>query len=455
MKYSIQKDNNAPAYLQLYKQVREDIISGIYPYGTKLPSKRLIASETGISTVTVEHSYALLCEEGYIESRERSGYFVSFRTEDIFLSSTADVVPVPEALSHHTDHNTPEFPFSVLAKTMRSVLSEYEERVLDRSPNFGCTELRDALRRYLLRSRGISADTEQIIIGSGSEYLYSLLVELLGREKAYALESPSYKKIEQVYHAADVRTTMLPLGTDGIKSTALRSCNADVLHISPSHHFPTGLVTSLSRRQDLLAWAKAEPERWIIEDDYDSEFRFASRPLPAMQSLDGSRVIYMNTFSKTLAPSIRISYMVLPVQLMEKLQEKLGFYSCTVPSFEQHTLARFLDEGYFEKHINRMRKFYKTRRNRILAAIAACPMAEKLSILEENAGLHFLVRVNSPMTDAELEKACRSMGIRVRCLSSYYAGAVPAWAERCLVVNYSGLSDEALAQLEEKLGKGF
>jgi GntR family transcriptional regulator/MocR family aminotransferase len=230
---------------------------------------------------------------------------------------------------------------------------------------------------------------------------------------------------------------------------------ADVRHISPSHHFPTGLVTPLSRRQELLTWVKAGAERWIIEDDYDSEFRFASRPLPAMQSLDGSRVIYMNTFSKTLAPSIRISYMVLPVQLMEKLQQKLGFYSCTVPSFEQHTLARFLEEGYFEKHINRMRKFYKSRRNRILAAIEACPMAEKLSIMEENAGLHFLVRVDSAMTDEALEAYCRNLGIRVRCLSSYYNGSVPRWAERCLVVNYSGLTDECMERLEEKLAQGI
>ena len=356
MKYSIQKDNNAPAYLQLYKQVREDIISGIYPYGTKLPSKRLIATETGISTVTVEHSYALLCEEGYIESRERSGYFVSFRTEDVFLSSAADSVPVPEALSHHTDRNTPEFPFSVLAKTMRGVLSEYEEGILDRSPNFGCTELRDALRRYLLRSRGISADTDQIIIGSGSEYLYSLLVELLGREKAYALESPSYKKIEQVYRAADVRTTMLPLGTDGIKSTALRSCNADVLHISPYRSFPSGVTASASKRHEYMRWA-AKGTRYIIEDDFESEFTVSKKPEETLFSHTADdNVIYMNTFSKTISPSLRIGYMVLPKHLTEEFSKKLGFYSCTVPTFMQYVLAKLLNNGDFERHINRVRR---------------------------------------------------------------------------------------------------
>ena len=356
MKYSILKDNTNPAYLQLYRQVREDIINGIYPYGTKLPSKRLIATETGISTVTVEHSYALLCEEGYIETRERSGYFVSFRTEDIFLSSTADTVPASGFLPHHTDTDTPEFPFSVLAKTMRSVLSEYEEGILDRSPNSGCIELRDALRRYLLRSRGISADTEQIIIGSGSEYLYSLIVELLGREKQYALESPSYKKIEQVYHAANVHTTLLPLGTDGIKSTALRSCTADILHISPYRSFPSGVTASASKRHEYMRWA-AKKNRYIIEDDFESEFTISKKPEETLFSHTADdNVIYMNTFSKTISPSLRTGYMVLPKHLVSEFQNKLGFYSCTVPTYLQYVLAKLLNNGDFERHINRVRR---------------------------------------------------------------------------------------------------
>ena len=296
MKYNIQKDDNVPAYLQLYKQVREDIIKGIYPYGTKLPSKRLIAAETGISTVTVEHSYALLCEEGYAEARERSGYFVSFRTEDTFLSSAGETSPTTFTLPHHTTDIAPEFPFSVLAKTMRSVLSDYEEAILDRSPNFGCLELRDALCRYLLRSRGITADTDQIIIGSGSEYLYSLIVELLGRDKVYALESPSYKKIQQVYNAADVHTTLLLLGTDGIKSAALRFCTADVLHISPYRSFPSGITASASKRHEYMRWA-AKGKRYIIEDDFESEFTVSKKPEETLFShTPDDNVIYMNTF---------------------------------------------------------------------------------------------------------------------------------------------------------------
>jgi GntR family transcriptional regulator/MocR family aminotransferase len=356
MKYNIQKTDTAPAYLQLYKQVREDIINGIYPYGTKLPSKRLIAAETGISTVTVEHSYALLCEEGYAEAKERSGYFVSFRTEDTFLSSAGETSLPTVFLPHHTTDIAPEFPFSVLAKTMRSVLSDYEEAILDRSPNSGCLELRDALRRYLFRSRGISADTDQIIIGSGSEYLYSLIVELLGRDKVYALESPSYKKIEQVYNAADVHTTLLPLGTDGIKSAALRSCTADILHISPYRSFPSGITASASKRHEYMRWA-AKGKRYIIEDDFESEFTVSKKPEETLFShTSDDNVIYMNTFSKTISPSLRIGYMVLPKPLVSAFQNKLGFYSCTVPTYMQYVLAKLLNNGDFERHINRVRR---------------------------------------------------------------------------------------------------
>lgn len=355
MKYVIEKGNAAPAYLQLYKQVREDILQGIYPFDTKLPSKRLIAAEAGISTVTVEHAYALLSEEGYIEPRERSGYFVSFRTGDGFMAY-GQAAARTVLQTHHFSSADPEFPFSVLAKTMRRVLNDYESTLLDRCPNSGCIELREALRRYLARSRGIFADTGQIIIGSGSEYLYSLLVALFGRDSVYALESPSYKKIEQVYRASDVNYTMLPLGTDGIDSAALWSCSADVLHISPYRSFPSGVTASASKRHEYLHWASGE-HRYIIEDDFESEFTVSKKPEETLFShTTRDNVIYMNTFSKTIAPSLRTGYMVLPKHLVSKFYETLGFYSCTVPTFIQYVLAELINNGDFERHINRVRR---------------------------------------------------------------------------------------------------
>ena len=206
----------------------------------------------------------------------------------------------------------------------------------------------------------------------------------------------------------------------------------------------------LQRRQALLSWAYGKEDRWIIEDDYDSEFRFHARPIAAMQTMAPDRVIYLNTFSKSLAPSIRISYMVLPPQLMARFHRELGFYSCTVPSFEQYTLARFLQGGHFEKHINRMRKFYKSRRNRILAAVGSCPVQDKLTILEQNAGLHFLVRVETDLSDPELTELCRQRGLLVRTLGSYYHNGAPG-DTHTLVVNYSGLSDRDVATLEQIL----
>ena len=225
--------------------------------------------------------------------------------------------------------------------------------------------------------------------------------------------------------------------------------DAQVLHISPSHHFPTGLVTPLPRRRALLDWARKR-DGWIIEDDYDTEFRFRGRPLPTMQAMDPDRVIYMNTFSKTLAPSIRISYMVLPPALMETFREKLGFYGCTVPSFEQYTLARFLDRGYFEKHINRMRKFYRARRNRVIAALETCPAADRFTILEQDAGLHFLLQVDSPLSGPALITQFAAQGLKVHLLSSFYETPTPE-SDKSLVINYSAVDEAALVSALEHL----
>ena len=250
----------------------------------------------------------------------------------------------------------PVFPFSVLAKTMRRVLGELGEAILDRSPNAGCLRLREALRQYLARSRGIVADETQIVVGAGSEYLYGLIVELLGRDRVYAIESPSYKMIEQVYRASDVRYERLPLGADGIDSAALRACNADVLHISPYRSFPSGVTASASKRHEYLRWATAGG-RFLVEDDFESEFSVSSKPEETLFSVTADdNTIYMNTFSKTVSPSLRVGYMVLPKRLTADFDRKLGFYSCTVPTFMQHVLAALLENGDFERHINRVRR---------------------------------------------------------------------------------------------------
>ena len=353
MKYLIDKTNR-PVYLQIYKQIRQDIVNGIYPLGDKLPSMRLLADELAVSSVTVDHAYALLCDEGYVESRERSGFVVIFQKDDRF--ALTDEVQTKTILIEHKKHDYPDFPFSVLSKTMRGIITDYGESILERSPNSGCLQLREAIQRYLAKNRGINVSAEQIIIGSGSEYLYSLIIELLGKNCIFGIESPSYKKIEQVYLAAEVKYEPLPLSKDGIDSAALLRSQATVLHTTPYRSFPTGITASASKRHEYIRWS-TKGERYIIEDDFESEFSVSTKPEETLFSLAGQdNVIYLNTFSKTISPSLRVGYMVLPKKLVGVFEEKLGFYSCTVPTFEQYVIARLLQNGDFERHINRVRR---------------------------------------------------------------------------------------------------
>ena len=353
MKYVIDREKR-PAYLQLYKQIRDDIVNKLYPYNSKLPSIRALAEETGVSTITVEHAYGLLCEEGYIEGRERSGFIVSFRKQDGFASWVN--YDSKYHIAYQTEHSYSTFPFSVLSKTMRRVLTEYDHLLLEKSPNLGCIELREAIKTYLARNRGIVVDTEQIIIGSGSEYLYGLIVELLGRSCVFAIESPSYKKIEQVYKATEIYYELLPLTQTGIDSKALASTCANVLHTTPYRSYPSGVTATASKRHEYVDWAKKQ-NRYIIEDDFESEFSVLTKPTETLFALsDKDNVIYLNTFSKTISPSLRVGYMVIPRHLVKVYEEKLGFYSCTVPTFMQYVLAELLNNGDFERHINRVRR---------------------------------------------------------------------------------------------------
>ena len=348
MKYTVNRASGQSAYIQIYRQLRDDIVAGRLKDGAKLPSKRFAAAELGVSVITVEHAYELLEEEGYIQSRQRSGYYVCF-------GGSAPALPRTAPQEQRADAPR-DFPFSVLARTMRRVLSDSGERILSRAPNRGCTELRQAIAAYLARSRGIIADPEQIIVGSGAEYLYGLIVQLLGRERVYGLEDPGYEKVRQVYAANGAVCELLPMSDDGIRADALQRTDATVLHVTPFHSFPTGITTSAAKRSEYLAWA-AGRDAILIEDDFDSEFSENKKPLQTLYSMDRRGcVIYINTFSHSLAPSMRMGYMVLPEALMARYREQLGFYSCSVPLFDQYVLARFISQGYFERHLNRLRR---------------------------------------------------------------------------------------------------
>ena len=349
----IEKSSRTPAYMQIYAAVRRMIIDGAYPFGSRLPSKRELARDCGVSIVTAEHAYQLLADEGMCELRARSGCYVRYAPEYSFPLSDFSGKSPDETDS--ADYHNADIPFSAVAFNLRKVILDRGEKILMKSPNHGCPELREAICRYLERSRNIRVNPEQIVIGSGAEYLYGLCIQMLGRNKTVALENPSYRKNREVYTANGAVCELLSMDSEGICTDELACSNAEILHVTPFNSFPSQITASAERRQEYLQWAKGR-NAVIIDDDYDSEFSLtgtASETLYA-QTKD-ENVIYLNTFSKTIAPSIRAGYMILPAAMIPLYQQTVSFYSCTVPMLEQYFLAEWLNSGEFERNISRMR----------------------------------------------------------------------------------------------------
>ncbi|MBQ0027730.1 MAG: PLP-dependent aminotransferase family protein [Lachnospiraceae bacterium] len=340
-------------YLEIYDDVRQDIINGVYKAGTKLPSKRIMADEKGISIITVEHAYELLIEEGYIIPKEKSGYYVSFDKDKQY-----DAPIIANRIRNHLEIeiDAEAFSYNIYAKTVRRVLTEYGEEVMMKSPGSGTVILREAIANYLARSRHIQVSYDQIIIGSGAEYLYGLIVQSWGRDIVYGIENPSYEKIAQMYEAGGVRLERLDLGQDGIESKALWNSIAGVLHITPYRSYPSRITASAAKKREYLRWS-VEKDAIIIEDDFESEFTPSRKPEETLFSLDeNDRVIYVNTFTRTIGTSVRTAYMVIPRSMKPILRERIGFYSCPVPTLEQYVLAELIDNGDFERHINKVRR---------------------------------------------------------------------------------------------------
>ena len=355
-----------PEYIKLYKKLSGEIVSGVYKRGDRLPSKRMLSDNTGLSPVTVEHAYALLTEEGYAESRARSGYYVSYDDGQYRPPVNAPDAPENTAKRQHSTAMAalelpgPAFHFPAWARTVRQVLSSRQERIFERSPYQGHPELRVALRDFLARSRGINCEPEQIIIGSGSDCLYERLIRLFGRDNSFGVESPSYSQIARIYRAGGAKLELLKLGVNGILSDELARTSASVLHVTPYRSFPSGVTADAGKRREYLNWAAA-PDRYIIEDDVESEFTVMRRPMSPLYALsERGNVVYMNTFSVTLSPSLRISYMVLPPALLGRYKTTSGFYSCPVPTFDQLVLAEFIRSGEFERYVNRVRRLKRT-----------------------------------------------------------------------------------------------
>ena len=449
--YSFENRGSDSLYEYLYKQIKGDILAFRLAPNEKLPSKRELAKHLNISIITVEGAYGQLMAEGYIYSVPKSGYFVSPisgaaapKPQNRERDSEAASAPIlADFAGGHSEKSA--FPFPVWARLMREIMSDSPEKLMVRSPSAGVMELREAIAEHLFSFRGMKVSPRQIIVGAGTEYLYGLIIQLIGRDCRYAVEDPGYRKISRIYEANRVDCVHIPMDEKGIDPQELIESGADVLHISPSHHFPSGIVTPVSRRYELLSWACSSQRRYIIEDDYDSEFRLMGKPIPPLRSIDVmGKVIYMNTFSKSLSSTIRISYMVLPEALLDEYERSLSFYSCTVSNFDQYTLAAFIRSGQLEKHISRMRSLYRGRRDALIKAIREQEHFPSVTIMEEDAGLHFLLKLDTALSDSEIVSRCAEKGIRVSCLGEYYHMGIGD--SKTLLINYSGLEDESISQ---------
>lgn len=450
--YNFSNIGSDSLYEFLYKCIKDDIMQGKLHAGEKLPSKRNLAKNLGISVITVENAYSQLSAEGYIYSVPKSGFYIAElgteclkKKKDTYKQTEQKETkfsPIADFTSNQTESSV--FPFTTWSKIMREVMNEDQAKMMLNPPCGGIQALRQNIASYLKEFRGMEVRPDQIIIGAGTEYLYGLLIQLLGTDRIYGIENPGYRKVAKVCESMRVTVRYIEMDEQGVNATSLEENGVEVMHLSPTHHFPTGIVMPISRRYELLGWATKDANRYIIEDDYDSELRLRGKPIPTLQSIDVSdKVIYMNTFSKTLCSTVRISYMVLPEQLAERYKQELSFYSCTVSNFEQYTLSAFIELGYFEKHINRLRTHYQKKRNVFLDAFLKGPLGPYVTIREEDAGVHFLMKINTQIKEEFLLEQASEKGIRLVPLSAFYhTKEVAAVPRNTYVMNYSFVDSE-------------
>ena len=474
--YNLTATGSDSLYESLYKCIKNDILQGKLCAGEKLPSKRSFAKNLGISVITVENAYGQLSDEGYIYSMPKRGFYVSdidmVANPNTSAKTSADVNLFDDSASiacspYFADFSSNQtdseiFPFTIWTKTVRSVLNDNRIQLMINPPCGGILPLRNAIARYLGDFRGMKVAPHQIIIGAGTEYLYGLLIQLLGKDLIYGVENPGYHKIGKICKSMEVSYRHVDLDENGVSIHELEEKKIDIIHTSPSHHFPTGIVMPVSRRYELLGWAAKKKQRYIIEDDYDSELRLSGKPFPTLQSIDVSgKVIYMNTFTKTLASTVRISYMVLPEDLAKRFYSELSFYSCTVSNFEQYTLAQFMENGSFEKHINRLRNYYQNKRDAILKELKNGSIGKYITIQEEEAGVHFLMHIQSDCTEAEIVEKAKAGGVKLDPLSCYYIKNTEKHEqngqenpyENTYVMNYSSVNMENIKKVVQVLSQ--
>ncbi len=450
-----------PIYHQLYSHIKKEIQSGRILYDTKLPSKRKLSVYLNISQNTIQSAYDQLIEEGYITSIEKRGFFVC----KIDFLQHLKVNPVlsegehPDSgkiqfdFSYH-GIDIPSFPFTIWRRLMKETMNEYDNELLMPGDSLGYMRLRSAIAAYLHQSRGVNCTSNQIIISSGTEMLFQTLIQLFDKQSIYGIENPGYEKLNQLFlgNRADYRA--IRIDRSGMQLTEIMRSNANILCITPAHQFPSGQIMPISRRMELLNWANEAENRYLIEDDYDSEFKYSGRPIPALQGLDhNEKVIYMGSLSKSISPTLRVSYMVLPLHLMRKYNEMLSYILCPVPMLEQKVLCSFIENGNFEKHLNKMRTIYKKKRDILVKSIHELDVG--IEILGAEAGLHLLVRVPNGMSEEELISSASDMGIQTYGISKYYLDKTYQEVAPTLLLGFATIPEESITVAVSLLKKAW
>lgn len=467
--YNLEQRGEASLYEYVYQQIRDDIVAGRIAAGEHLPSKRAFASHLGISVITIENAYSQLLAEGYICSKPRRGYYACELPEAPVLAlaaEDADRDAAPASFGVHDSYGQPEqfAPLSPSAleaahlwqSALRATLTSEDEReIFSPAPAQGTARLRCAIAHHLRGTRGMNVNPDNIVIGAGAQLLDTILVQLLGADKIYAVEDPGYLRLTRIYQAMGCEVRHVPLDGEGVNLGELLDAGADVLHLMPSHQYPTGLVTSIARRYALLSWAAERPGRYLIEDDFDCEFRLAGKPIPALASIDAAQsVIYTNTFSKSLSSALRLAYMVLPDDLMERFRRELGFYASSVSSVDQVALARLLESGDYERHVNRVRVRAREARDGLVALVRKAFPAGEVSIGHADAGLYCVLAPASDKVGDGLIRAITDVGIPYvnidDCLWANDQTTIQRTTRRVLV-QYDDLSPQVLDALQKQL----
>ncbi|MDD5944875.1 MAG: PLP-dependent aminotransferase family protein [Clostridia bacterium] len=448
------RDSDNPLYFQIYSQLKEEIEQGRLRAGDKLFSKRKMAESLNVSVNTVETAYSQLLSEGFIESRPKSGFYVSqidsFNFGEEKNAAARSVKKTGPEENIKTDFatdgiDTDSFPYNTWRKLMKNCFNEYNPKVLKSAPPEGDYELRKAVAQHIYSSRGVSCDVDRVIIGAGVDNLLNTISGILGTGCKITMEEPVYYEAYSFFRSLGHDVSLIPVDERGLRTDMLPDDENRAVYITPSHQFPLGITMPAGRRIKLLNWAYAKDNRYIIEDDYDSEFRYNSKPIPSVQSIDKKgRVIYLGTFSKTIAPSVRISYMVLPEKLMEFYNEKYTKFSSAVSVLDQNILTAFINEGHYERHLNRMRKLYGEKRAVLLEKLRS--MGGKVIINGENAGHHMAVKLMTGMSEEEMVKSAAAHGIRVYPISKYFVNSVPKKYSSTVLMGYAGLTEKQITE---------